>query len=258
MALWKGSLELQPDPGYPVFNYTDRVTCEMRWNGTYDACLAWRPGSGALMPGFANLLVDRATVSKGPGGSGVLIVEMSDEDANEDTGAGGKPIYELVWIEQRIPLQLHPIWADVESSATRITNEQWHEIQAWRDTQDPGLKAAYQFSVINYDGSPITGFLATDGGSRNFADRIARGETSYLDCYPVAMTTTFSRNVVQGKPCPRILANPLFEACPEGYSWMRTQHRITRTGRRGKWVIVQQATGSATPWDPLIYAEETP
>lgn len=250
MALWKGSLDLQPDQNYPVFEYTDRVTCQMRWNGTHESCLAWRPARGAVMPGFANLYVDKAIVSKGPGGSGVLIVDMSEDD--ENTGTGGKPITECVWIEQRIPLSLHPRYAS--TGAAPITQEQHHMIQAWKDTIDPVAKGAWQYKVLDWNGEPITGTLPSTGGARELAGKYAIGETHYLDCYPVAMLTTFRRTVPKGKPCPRILAEPLFSDCPDGYSWLRTGHRFTRTGRAGKWVIVQQATGSATAWDANIYA----
>lgn len=252
-ATWIGAKKLTLKPGGVTVDYTDRMVATLEYQGPHELCVAQRPARGSLVSGFAGMRVDRATVRKAQApGFGELTVYLSKAD--EADGDGAEPLREVFWLEVERDLIQHPRYQAGGAKALSKANQQ--QIALWMEQSNPTKKDSFIWEEKNAAGSVVSsGTLSA--AAQDFAGKIAKGIDSYLEYTPIAVEITYSRTKPSStRTCGKRLAAKPFDACPNGYVWLRTEDRHTRSGRHGKWQRTQRYTGALT-WDTDLYEAES-
>lgn len=201
--------------------------------------LAERPSIGDELDGYVDFYVDQVDlVQEGTGasGSGTMTIVLVSETW---TGAATPDIdltEEVEWSQIEKPIEQHPRY--LTGGAAALTAADLDAIEEWRNA----TAAADRSSL----------YTALSANAKELADKIRRGQTSYIVPAPVARKTTKGfeapSSSAQGV---RQTATPITGA-PAGYVWLGTADRAVRQGGRGKWERVQEWTG-ADDWDSDIY-----
>mgnify|MGYP000101846445 FL=1 len=249
---WIGAKQLTLKPDGVTIDYTDRLVATLQYQGPYELCVAKRPARGSYVAGYNGMRVDRAVVSKASApGFGELTVYLSK--AAEEEGDEADPVTEVFWLELERDLAANPRYQTGGDKALTIADRQ--QLALWMDQANPSRKASFIWDLLNPQGVTLSsGTLSAN--AQDFATKIAKGTDSWFDYTPIAVKITFRRTKPSSvRLCGKRISGKPFDACPNGFEWLRTEDRHTRTGRHGKWQRTERFTG-ALSWDPDLYGAD--
>lgn len=249
----QGRVSIEEQPGSPRWRFIgERVEVTRTYKGRYLDLLAKRPAIGAPMPDTGNLTIETVEVIPGNGTGVYRLGDMTVVLSNEDEASGtepAKPVYEVDWMEVERDLKTHPRYRTGALSA--LTNLDRAAILLWESEPDYTKKAEFEFT------NPVTNATVTlSTNAQHLALRLLRGQTTYTTHVPVTRQVSYPRSIPQANPCDKRKSAKPFEAAPDGYEWLTSADRATRTGRRGKWHRQQECVG-ADLIDPDIYEAES-
>lgn len=247
-ATWKGSREIQEQPGSPRrVKSAAGIQITRVFRGPYEALVAAEPAIGATLEGTAGVFVDSVETvpdAAGPLGPGTMTIVASTPDPDSDGQSPEAPIYEVDWTQLEKPLEQHPRY---QSTGDKPLNEQdLVDIENWKNETDRTLRS--QGKYRSADGNEVTLSL----NAKDLAFKILRGQSSYIVAAPVVRVTsrTYAKPLTsatgtKGHP-------PAAAGYPPGYEWVKTADRAMRQGSRGTWERIEEWTGADT-WDGDIY-----
>lgn len=231
---------LQREQGLTI-RATDLEVREESWVGDYGTCLAQRPARGSQLADNPELLVVEATVTKLKGGLGRLRVVSATDEENTESGDSKKPTYEIYDVEEERSIKRHPRYR--AGGAKPITDPaDWARIREWEAADTSAKQAA--------------AFAAASANAQDLIAKLRLGQDSYRDYLPVAVIVSRHMAKGQARVCGKRLSAKPFSTCPDGYTWIRTGDRWTRTGKSGRWVRTQTFSGYKYV-DPDLYEAES-
>lgn len=257
MTIWRGSTEIHEQPGSPrIIEEADGERITRMFRGPHDALRAYRPLFGAIMEDledddFKVIHTELSPDGGGTNGPGTLTIDLRKPSTvvTEEI--------DMTILER--PLEAHPFYST-------LTNANWAAYHRWENEPDPALKGALYYTWTekyqDYDvdgvaiGEPInevhrgllTGFQAA------LANKVLRGQTTYIAPAPVLRRTTTSATPATPANLGKRAPEAPFENAPEGYEWLKTSDRVVERKREGTFDRIEEWTG-ALIWDHDIYEE---
>lgn len=248
-----GQVGIEEQPGSPRFRFAGgRGECVRVYKGRFLDLMARRPAEGSAMPDTGNLTVAEVVIEPIAGHGvtrlGLMTVTLADEDQAEGEEPA-KPIYEVDWLEVERDIKTHARYRTGGGSA--LTNLDRAAILLWETEPDYVKRAAYQFT------NPVTnGTVTLSTNAQHLALRLLRGQTTYTTHAPVTRRVTYPLAIPNTNTCDKIQSAKAFAAAPDGYTWLSSADRATRTGKRGKWQRQTECIG-ADYIDPDIYEAQS-
>ena len=246
--VWRGSSEVKEDPESPEYTFRGtEAICVVKFVGEHADLLSNRPAIGAKVNGVEGAFeVDMVKIKKARSGKGLMVVTLHNPSYNPpNTTASSEPKYEVDWPKVQRDLLTHDRYSS--SGAKALTFEDLVYIESWKNEQNPTFRAAFQFSP------PSGSVLTLSANAQDYATKYLRGQDSYNAYTPVVRETSLTRINDQAQKCGSIASPPAKAKAPSGYTFVKTAHRVTRSGTRGKWEKSVEWTG-AEYVDPDIYA----
>jgi len=247
-SLWRGSREITLSPESPEWDLAtaeDQIT--LVYEGPYEALLAHPPPRGGAIAGYEGFTVDRVRIKRSRSTKGTMTVFASRG------GTGGesveRPQYEVDWTEQQLPLMQAPAFQ--AGGKYELSDDDRMQIVRWEMEEDLGYKTIYAYRTEQ-------GYTMLSDHAKEYARRILRGQTSYTEYVPVLQRTRLSLQNVSHLPAGRRETPPSdFGELPRmaggrPYVWVKTSARSLRTGRGGRWQIIEQWHGFESV-DKVIY-----
>lgn len=222
-TVWKGTKDLKDSPESPSYeeNSNGAVWTIVK-QGPFGACLASKPIRGQELSGFTGVAVDTVRIQKAHGGTGTLTVTLTTAPIEDRT-----PVLEIEWIETQKKLESHKFFKT-------LTPAHWDKIEDWRNATTAADRS--------------TKYAALTGLLQKFADKILKGEDSYVVYSPVARVTTSSPTKPNTGGCG-MKDNPPAQIKIQTYKYLKTADRAVRQSM--KWQRVEEWTGAEEIDDDL-------
>ncbi len=233
--IWKGSIEIQLQPGFPRFRREARgATLTLQFRGPYTSLRTYGPniGDGIVLsafgyePGYEVILADSVECqADGPGedGAGTLTVTYSNLPNAGALLVAGSEMIEIDFSVLEKPLIQHPLFST--GGAWQLTDDDRKGIDTWRADQ----------STANYNACSTNG--------RRYLDKVKGGIESYVVGAPIARRTTRGASPpVVTSVGTRSPTAPVSGA-PAGYEWLKTGDRAIRQAPAAGWERVEEWTG---------------
>jgi hypothetical protein len=241
--IWRGSRQIHLQPGYPEEVTTangTRVT--LVYEGPYATLRATKPRIGQAVVGFPGIPVDQCVVKPkeaGASGPGTLTITLANDSTPGDMITTGLPdiVEEVEWIDLARKLEQAPIYAAGGSRA--LTDADLDGIEEWRNADTREKRTSV--------------YAALGANAKHYVDKLRRGQETFVMPSPVVRRTTKTFAAPSSTKMGRRVGKPSAKA-PNGYEWLATADKATRTGGRGKWDRVEEFTG-AEKWDADIYPQ---
>jgi hypothetical protein len=209
------------------------------YRGKYSTMLAARPAIGDEVTGFEGNYVDQVDlVPDGAGTSGpaTMTVVLVSETWSGATTPDLDLTEEVEWSQLEKPIEQHPRYQS--GGGAELDSDDLDAIEEWRN------------ATTAEDRSTLYGALTTN--AKELADKIRRGQSSYIVPAPVVRKTTKSFETPSSSAQGIRTTSAPVTGAPSGYVWLGTADRAVRQGGRGKWERVQEWTG-ADEWDSDLY-----
>lgn len=243
-ARWKGSTDIKEHPDSPEYNFdTGGLTVTRIFIGPFPSLLSKRPLLGGYMVDIgAGILVEKVNVkplgqgATGPGQMTVTLVSLVPPD-NRPTPF--QPVYEIEWNMLERKLEQHPRY---QTGPLALSDDDLDLIAQWEAATTAPLRK-----------DAVTK-LAGRTGALDFIAKKRKGEDAYRLYYPVARKTSQVGVFPAVGACGKVQVPPEFPQLPDGYVWLTSADRGTRTGRYGKWERQQEWDG-ADDWDEDLYPD---
>lgn len=235
-AIWKGTQEVIEQPDSPEYDLTDGVnTCTRIYGGPFDKLLAAAPDRGGPMTGMdPRYLVERVNIKPKKGARMALMIVTLKFDfggVSDPSVNAGQWVEEVEWIEVDVPLIRNRRYRSGGDMA--LVDDDIADIATWERLGRPKL------SEMTPDRTTSSGGLSA--AATDYIKKMLNGEESFRSYYPVARRTRTVRGA-KSERCGLIEDCPV-NAKPDGYDWIKSADRITKTGRNGKWVQYQEWSG---------------
>lgn len=224
MSVWrvKQGFAMEEQVGSPKYSFSaEKTTCTRIFVGHFVTIMAHLPKVGATMTGIdSSLTIATFDPERGPGGKGTITIVMEGptKDVEDKTSEG---TYEIEWSEVEKALETHPRYASVAEKYMALA-------QAYFATTDTAERAQI-YAQIN------------SVRAKEYITKRLKGTESYVIYIPIARRNRETTIASLTGDCG-LIESPGF-AVPAGYQWMKSAHRVTRTGRRGKFAIQEEWTG---------------
>jgi hypothetical protein len=150
---------------------------------------------------------------------------------------------EVEWVMFQRSLFEHPEFTNGGTYA--LDNQDYADIQAWINEQNPTLKAAYKYNELELTGSGTEAELSA--AAKKFVDGLnILGEPgSYEDYAPVIRrTTTFLNGLPDESDAGLKGEEPTFSGKPDGYEWRKSADRAIRAGGQRRWERTEEWMGA--------------
>ena len=237
----KGNTSVRERPDSPEWDFTNqKVTCTRTFEGMYADLYAQKPNIDDEMNGYDGLPVVNVKLKKAVSGKTTMTVVLEVEVTD------AKPQYEVDWSGVEQAVEKHPMFKSLfpdpasPGQWTTAQNTAYNDFIQWENATDSATKAS------NY--TKLT------SGFQQLAQIKMRGTTSYIVPAPIARITTLTLSMAGVSACGTVTDSvPDFPELPNGYQWLATADRSTRTGKWGKWQRVQEWTG-AQSIDTSLYS----
>ncbi len=228
-VIWKGSRELAEQFDSPETVYGDTTSQIWRFEGPYELCLSNAPRKGLNYRGLPVVL---SRVRKLEAGKGLLEVttETSDFQSVSSPTSRQSEVYEIDWVTVERPLISHPIYESGGDKALSVYDKL--AIENWKLEEDVTKRSEYKFRPI----LTVNVYLTLVANAQHYAQRYAKGIDAYQFSYPVARISSLYDTEPSTQPCNVYRGSKPFEACPDGYTWLKVVDRATRSGTNGRWV----------------------
>ncbi len=205
------------------------------YNGTFVDLVAASPTrrSSRTITGVGwTLKVDTVAITKGPGDNSQMVVTSvynPEEDVDFPSPEGQQ---EIEWVEVQKKLETHPRYRAGGASALILTgtNNDLDKIEQWKNASTADERDRL--------------YNALRTNAKEFADKLRRGEDSYVIFYPVARQMERTSAVPSASPCG-VLEGPPLAIQISGYEYLKTADRIIR--QSGHYEHTQEWTGAEVP-----------
>lgn len=232
-AHWAGKKNIREAPQSPEYEFTDGLnTCERTFSGPRATLLANKPAIGKPMEGFDPLLlVERVRIRGGRGGdSAIMTVSLRydyEGDATDPTAGAGQWVKEIDWVTVDVPLIHNDRY--IAGGEKELTVDDFDAIREWERQGRPALSALEFSESASWD------------NAKDYIAKILKGREVFRTSYPVCRRSRTLRGC-HSEGAAYIQTCPMAEK-PDGYLWLKTADRCTKTGRNGKWVQFQEWSG---------------
>lgn len=223
--VWKGSDEIQEEPGSPHEIITaDGRRMTRRYRGPYTKLQSERPLIDTVIDGLPVTQID---IIREQAGSGRMIVELAAIDPVRE------PTFEIEWVSLEKPLLTAPFFAD-------LTDGDKDAIAEWESAASAADRA--------------TALAALSGRTLalQYIDKRLKGVDAYFIPAPCARRTSYTSARPSSTRCGKRETPSGFPGLPPGYDWLKTSDRAFRVGKWGLWERIEEWTG-ADEWDQDIY-----
>ncbi len=238
-SLWRGSRDIVLSPESPEWDLTaSEDTIVLIYEGPYEALVANPPPRGGEIAGYAGFTVDRVRIKRARSTKGTMTVTATR--GGEGGQSAERPQYEVDWAEELRPLMTAPVFQPGGKYA--LTDTDRAEIEAWEKEEDPNLKKDFKFRTGQ-------GYSILSDHAQQYAKRILRGITNYREYMPVLRRTRLSLQNVSNNPAGRTEMPPSgFGPLPKmaggrDYVWVKESARSIRSGKGGRWQIIEEWRG---------------
>ncbi len=218
VPIWRGSTEIQLDPGFPKINTAWwRNTATGVYRGPYATLRRIQPQWGALGTGdFAGFFVETSELIKEKGGKGVLTVNFTTDDTPPP-----RPSCEFEKID--IPIEQNPRYADLFNDADQGGKYMALIDDALRaSTQADRAQALARINAVSGDSVTLM----------EIYNKKRRGHDTYWMFAPVA-------SIIESFVAPPLPMKGGFEEMPDsripysmGWKWLRMGDKLTRPSGR--------------------------
>ncbi|MCX7006610.1 MAG: hypothetical protein NTY53_05070 [Kiritimatiellaeota bacterium] len=231
---WRGSKNLRELPESGIEETLEKNSKELEYEGPYTECLAKRPKPGSLEV-KTGYVITRVRVRRLPGGRGRLTLTLDRQLAMSTSPPPAGQTVELDWIETEKDLLLHPRYSmDTDPIGARALDPgDLCALKNWEDEPNAEIKSAFKYRLD--PSRPAATAEDLSYNAKDYATKRLRGQSTYRVYLPVVKRTTRISNPIKGDPCGKKLSNlPSGLPQPDGYQWLKTADRSTRSGS-GKW-----------------------
>jgi hypothetical protein len=245
-TVWCGTRDLAPLKVNQRYN-AEKVIITTGWTGPYDTCRARVPAIGQTIQGFNfnNLRVSEVELVELDGDAGEIRVTIESpgtslrvDDASYEPI--GESVFEMEWMELQKPLETHPEMINLASTRPRY--------DADGNVSPTGRQRTWDDWAELTDDDVGTGLGITLAKYKEYREA---GVESFIVYQPVARRTThYIRGGIQTGKCGIRIPPPVGCGAPEGYQWLKTADRVSRSGRTT--ARVEEWTG-AEKWDTTLY-----
>lgn len=238
---WKGSTNITETEGSPKYKFTNGGTTVTRmYTGPMPVLISGRPLLGGFMVDTGNALlvedIEIEALGAGKDGPGKMTVQLISIEPPDNRMTPFQPVYEIEWNMLERKLEQHPIYQSTGEKP--LTDDDFDWIAVW-ESASTKVEKDKAYSSLSANG-------------QNLVDKKKRGEDSYRLYYPVARKTSQVGIFPAVGACGTVQHPPDFPQLPDGYVWLTSADRGTRTGRFGKWERQQEWDG-ADDWDEDLY-----
>lgn len=172
------------------------------------------------------------------------IVETYQVDAQSTTEKTDDqyPNFEIDQVQIEKPLRQHPGFINFAAA-------DWQAVNAWDAETDHALRSNFQYYLRDKDGLAVgsvvtlTGTTAT--GQKAYAYLRLRGVESFLDFAPVVRRNSryLGSSAPSAADAGQKTTAPAY--APDGYEWLKTADRVSKSGARGiEWIRQEEWTGA--------------
>lgn len=152
------------------------------------------------------------------------------------------PNFEIDQVQIEKPLRQHPGFINFAAA-------DWQAVNAWDAETDHALRSNFQYYLRDKDGLAVgsvvtlTGTTAT--GQKAYAYLRLRGVESFLDFAPVVRRNSryLGSSAPSAADAGQKTTAPAY--APDGYEWLKTADRVSKSGARGiEWIRQEEWTGA--------------
>jgi len=248
-SLWRGSRGVTLSPESPDWDLTaSEDTIVLIFEGPYETLVANPPPRGGEIAGYSGFTVDRVRIKRARSTKGTMTVTATRGTADGGTSAE-RPQYEVDWSEVQRPLMQAPVFQAGAKYA--LTDTDRTQIEAWEKEEDPAYKKDFKFRTEQ-------GYTLLSEHAQEYAKRILKGVSGYTEYMPVLSRTRLSLQNVSGNPAGRRESPPAgFGTLPKlagdvAYVWVKTAARSRRSGKGGRWQIIEEWRGFESVDEDLV------
>lgn len=237
-AVWKGSREIQEQPGSPhIVDRDDGQRAVRIYEGPWETIYNNRPARGDLTNGLDGFFVWETDLVKQAGNKGVLTVRLADTaptGTNLSIGPGDEEV-EIDWQVIELPLERHPRYRVSGGGAKELTDEELEQVEEKLRNKDKHTFAS---------GSAVEEFYL----------KKLRGQSHYRVWYPVIR----KRTIISGTLNPSDFNAGTVQDPPIGiggnWKYQKTADRAIKKSGIRYWERYEEWSG-AEEIDPDIYGE---
>jgi hypothetical protein len=201
-----GDVKKKELPGSPRMEFRNgRDSCVRRFGGMYADLLAYMEtlyygvGFGDI-PGRFGLDEAHIVANRGTDGLAVLELVLTAYNFGSINIANDilpDPIVEVEWTDLQQDLRRNKLYrAGGTRELTLTLNENntndLIDIEFWKNEPSAVLRAAYKYATLDASGGAVIRTLSENAAF--FAAKLATGEDSFNDSYPIVRATVYSRN----------------------------------------------------------------
>jgi len=239
MASPVGTFALTEQVGSPSWDYGETITCTRTWEGPYATCAAARPNRGAIYSEtYSGMRVVKTSLRGKEGGVGQLVVVYESLSYTNSAGETDEESYEVDWVEMQRDILTNPRYRVGGGGAKALTAFEFAALSVWRNEPNATKKSELKYWDLENDD-----YVDVEGNATEVAQQILKGEETWTDYYPVARISSLKEVMPSVTKAGVYSSTKPFSACPDGYTWMKTSDRSTRSGKSGLWIRSIEWTG---------------
>ena len=204
------------------------------FSGPYAALLANYPARLSSINGSpGNFFVDTVRIEKGPGDTGTMTITLSPVPIKDWTFADNQ-VDEVEFIEVQKKLLSHPIFNPVTATSTH-PNAGKYALSV-----DTDLDAIAEFEAASTAAARSAAYSALSDNAKAYADRVQRGQDTYVIYAPVLRTTIKNSSPQSNTRCGTVTTPPAAVRI-DGYVYLQT---ADRRAWDGIWTQSKEWTGA--------------
>ena len=203
-----------------------------------------------LLPAIGSTFLDFYPVDKvtdspvGTSSFSDATVETYQVDATTTTEKADDqyPFFEIDQVQIEKPLRQHPEFIS-------FTAADWQAVNAWDVETNHALRSDFKYYLRDKDGQTVGSVVTLTGttstGQKAYAYLRLRGTESFLDFAPVVRKNSryLGSSAPSAADAGQKVSAPTY--APEGYEWLKTADRVSKTGARGtEWIRQEEWTGA--------------
>ena len=240
-TIWRGARGLKEAPSSPSLDFTpEKILCTNVYAGPYETCLAKRPKQGTVCSTpLGSFKLASLKIVRAPGGRGIMTI--TSEHANDDCLAIDGLIRdyeeEIDWAVVEKAIEEHPRYALVEDETSEqavLTADDLELVRQYFDTTSSAERKK-QRKVLK------DGTTASKKRAYELLLKKLRVE-SYNVYVPVVRRTSESLQPPVTRACGK-RETPPTKKYPQGYEYLKTADRGSRSGPKGRWRRSEEWTG---------------
>jgi len=229
-------------PGFPRDSISEKeYSTRIEYIGPQDDLEAASAGLGEAWGSYPGV-ISTANIDSVEGSTyatlTVVVTKKTDLASDATVGEKERETYEIEWVAINRPLAEHPEFYNI------LTAQDLVDIDAWKNEQDPTLKAVYK-----YDIRIVTEGISDETELSTLAKKYAKGvllqSEEWEDFSPVVRKTSFYVNGPPPDSAAGQKEDPIgVPNVPTGYEWRKSADRSLNTEGQNRWQKIEEWTGT--------------